>query len=172
MPVRADPPDEQLRLDGARAVHYDHPAGVLRAGRQARDRPGLAAGPAAERAGQRRVQVDPGEVAHDHRGRVRRPYPRLVESAHPGCVDPRHGLLGAAAWPGQSHGRREQLLRQLLRRAPARIGQLEPYAVEAVAYQPLDLAVRDVGDRSASATSPSALRNRETGTSSETRTPR
>ena len=145
VPVRAGAPDEQLCLDGAGPVHDHHTAGVAGDNRRDGHRPGGIAGPSAERAGQHRVQVDTRQVAHDDCGRRRGPHVSLVEGAHACLVDPCDGVLGALARPGKPRGRREQLLRQLLGRTPARAGHLQRNLVETVAHQPLDLAARERG---------------------------
>ena len=110
VPVRADPPDQQLRLDRTRPVHNHHAAGVVGGDPRRGQRLGGIAGPFAERAGEDRVEVDTGQVAHDDRGRRGWTHLSLVERTHTRRVDPRDRVLGALARPGQPRGRREQLL--------------------------------------------------------------
>ena len=145
MPVRASPPDEQLRLDGAGPVDDHHAPGFVGGHRGQQQRPGAVAGPAAERAGEYRIQVHARQVAHDHRGRPGRPDLSLVERAHARRVDLCDSVLGALAWPGQPGGRREQLRRQLLGRPLAGVGHLDRDRIETVAHQTLDLAVGEGG---------------------------
>ena len=93
----ADPADQQLRLDGARAVHDDDPAGVVGGHRRHGPRLGRGARPGAERVAEHGVQVDAGEVADDHGGGRGGAYVLLVEGAYGRGVDGRDGLLGALA---------------------------------------------------------------------------
>ena len=69
----------------------------------------------------------------------------VVEGAYGGRVDLLDGLLGALARPGHARSRREQLLGELLGGAAGRAGQLVRDLVQAVADQPLDLALGEGG---------------------------
>lgn len=141
MPVRADPADQQLRLDGSGTVHDDHTARVVRGDRG--HRAGLAriARPVPDGLGEQRVQVHLGEVADDDRRRRGRADVGVVEGAHGRGVDPPDGLLGALARTGHPGRGGEELLGQLLG-GPARgVGLLVRDLVEAVADQALDLAL-------------------------------
>ena len=145
VPVRAGPPDEQLRLDGAGPVHDDHPAGVVGGGRRhgqrarRRRRSSRRACRPAPRPGRRpsgrpRRPRSPSRAAREP-GRTRARPPRRSGRRFPRCP----------ARPGHPRGRREQLLRQLLGRPPAGVGHLQRNPVETVAHQPLDLTAGERG---------------------------
>ena len=111
---------------------------------------GGVAGPAAERVGEHRVQVDAGQVADDDGGRRGGPHVSLRRSARTAAASIR-STVSSVPWRGRDmpRGRREQLLGQLPGGAPGRVGQLVRDLVETVAHQPLDLAVRRTRARAA-----------------------
>ena len=160
VPVGADPADEQLRLDGAGPVHDHHPAGVVGGDRRARARLGrrrrsIAPSVSASSASRSTPVRSPTTTAVAVAGRTC----ALVEGAYGRRVDParRSPRCPGAAGTCRADGR-EQLLGQLLGRAPGRVGQSRAGSRRdgcAPAARPRSSA--KAGARSASASRPSAF---------------
>ncbi len=142
MPVRADPPDQQLGLHRTGPVHDDHPAGVVTGHRGVRGRRGRGALPAAEGGLQQGRQIGAGEVADHHHGGGRGPHVPLVEGPDRGPVDGLDRLGAAAARAGEPVGGVEQRGVQRLGGPPGRVGLLVHDLVQPVGDQPLDLVLR------------------------------